>query len=53
MKSGKFCKKLSELAKEHSWQDINEICFTVFADDQYITEENGYIKVSDFVLRKN
>lgn len=53
LKSGKFCKKLSELAKEHSWQDINEICFTVFADDQYITEENGYIKVSDFVLRKN
>lgn len=52
LKSGEFCIKLSELARENSWQDISEICFTVFADDEYILGENGYIRVCELMLKK-
>lgn len=53
IKCGHFRCKLSELASENSWQDICEICFTIFADDKYITNDKGYIKIKGLRLSKS
>lgn len=43
---------LAKMSSRDSWKEIKEICFTVFADDRYITDEIGYIKISGLRLTK-
>ena len=43
---------MNELATEDAWKDVKEICFTIFANPQYINYGKGYIKVKDFNLSK-
>lgn len=47
-----FSCKMNELATEDAWKDVKEICFTIFANPQYINYGKGYIKVKDFNLSK-
>lgn len=32
------------------WQDIEEICFTVFCEKEYVQKDKGYFEVMDCVL---
>lgn len=50
--SGKFVLKLSEMAPKKAWKDIFEICFTVFASDDYIEGEKGFIQIKGFRLEQ-
>ena len=43
---------LAKMSSRDSWKEIKEICFTLFADDRYITDEIGYIKISGLRLTK-
>ncbi len=50
--SREFLCPLSELARREAWKDICEICFTVFASDQCIVGEKGYIRLKRFQLER-
>ena len=50
--NGRFYEKIKNMADRTNWSDVLEICFTIFADDSYITGESGYIKITDFQLSK-
>ena len=52
IRNGQFCEKIKNMADRTSWSDVLEICFTIFADDSYMTGESGYIKITDFQLSK-
>lgn len=39
-----------KMACRDAWKDIQEICFTVFADEDYITGENGIIQIRKLQL---
>lgn len=52
IRNGRFCDKIKNMADRTSWSDVLEICFTIFADDSYMTGESGYIKIIDFQLSK-
>lgn len=45
-----FSRPLSQMAGRDAWQDIREICFTVFADEDYITGEKGIIQIRKLQL---
>lgn len=49
---GKFKIPLNEISIRTSWKDVREICFTIFADENYITGENGFIEVHNLQLVK-
>lgn len=48
--NGYFRCALSEISDRNSWKDVKEICFTIFADDNYITGEEGYLEIRDIKL---
>lgn len=50
--SGEFILRLSEMAPRKAWKDIFEICFTVFASDDYIEGEKGFIQIEKFKLEQ-
>lgn len=52
IKDGYFSCPLSEMSNRDAWNDIQEICFTIFADDEYIVGEYGTIKISGLKLSK-
>lgn len=45
-----FSRPLSQMACRDAWKDIHEICFTVFADEDYITGEKGIIQIRKLQL---
>ena len=45
-----FSCPLSQMASKDAWQDIQEICFTVFADENCIVGENGIIRIRGLQL---
>lgn len=45
-----FSRPLSQMAYRDAWKDIHEICFTVFADEDYITGEKGIIQIRKLQL---
>lgn len=48
-----FREKVYQLCGEAlMWQDIEEICFTVFCEDEYIQDEQGDFEIMDCVLEK-
>ena len=52
IKQGRFSYSLAEMSSRETWKDIREICFTVFADDEYIMGEKGFMRIQDFKLTK-
>lgn len=52
LKKGFFDYTLKDISKRESWKDIREICFVVFADDEYIMGENGFIRIKGLRLEK-
>lgn len=50
IKGNYFSRPLSQMARRDAWKDIREICFTVFADEDYITGENGVIRIRGLQL---
>ncbi len=52
LNSGEFKVPLNEISIRTSWKDVREICFTVFADENYIVGENGFIEVNNLQLTK-
>lgn len=52
LKGGFFDYALKDISKRESWKDIREICFVVFADDEYIMGENGFIRIKGLRLEK-
>lgn len=52
IEKGMFSHSLAEMAKRDSWKDVREICFTIFADDGYITGEKGFIRIKNPQLVK-
>ncbi|MFR8033418.1 MAG: hypothetical protein ACLU6W_05275 [Lachnospiraceae bacterium] len=51
--SGKFDYLLSRMSdNKENWSDIKEICFVVFANDDYINGEYGSFEIKDFCLKK-
>lgn len=47
-----FSRPLSMMARREAWKDIREICFVVFADEDYIRGENGIVRIRDLRLSK-
>lgn len=52
LKKGVFDCALKGISKRESWKDIREICFVVFADDEYIVGEKGFVRIKDLKLEK-
>ncbi len=52
LKKGFFDYALKDISKRESWKDIREICFIVFANDEYIMGENGFIRIKGLRLEK-
>lgn len=52
IEKGVFNYKLKDMANVESWSSVREICFVVFADDQYIKNEKGEIIIRNLSLRK-
>ncbi len=48
-----FEEKIFPLSGEISvWQDVEEICFTVFCEDEYIQRQDGNFEIMDCILEK-
>lgn len=47
---GYFSYLLSEIATREAWRDVGEICFTVFAEDECIVGEKGFIQIDNIQL---
>lgn len=47
-----FCISLNELSPRSTWEGIYEICFCIFADDEYIIGEKGFIEIENLQLIK-
>lgn len=43
---------LSKSPQKDVWKDVREICFTIFADEKYMLDEKGYVKIYDLSLCK-
>lgn len=52
LKKGFFDYTLKDISRRESWKDIREICFIVFADNEYIMGENGFIRIKGLRLEK-
>ena len=45
---------LSKLTRtDHAWKNIHEICFTIFLNEDYLSESKGKITVSNLLLTPN
>lgn len=52
LKKGSFDYTMNDISQRESWKDIREICFIVFANDEYIMGENGFIRIKGLRLEK-
>lgn len=52
LKKGIFDYAMKDISKRESWKDIREICFIIFANDEYIVGENGFILIKGLRLEK-
>lgn len=52
LKKGIFDYAMKDISIRESWKDVREICFIVFADDEYIMGENGFIQIKGLRLEK-
>lgn len=52
LREGTFDYLMGDISSRESWKDVREICFTVFADDEYILGENGFIRIIEPRLEK-
>ena len=46
----KYSLKMKNYCTENLWENIKEICFTVFAEEEYITETKGTFEIKNFQL---
>ena len=53
IKQGFFKRKLKEMTEIDAWQSIKEICFTIFANNDYIKNEKGTITIKNLRLTKS
>ena len=48
----KYSFKMQNYGTENLWENIKQICFTVFTEEEYITEINGEFEIKNFQLVK-
>ena len=48
----KYSFKMQNYCTENVWKNIKQICFTVFTEEEYITEINGTFEIKNFQLVK-
>lgn len=49
---GYFSHTLSELSQRKAFSNVHELCFTIFADDNYILGEKGFVSIKNLMLKK-